>query len=46
VPKKCVEVYRGPYYTGYEKSSTVRHGGSVSPEEFPDIVLAVADLLR
>lgn len=45
VPKKCVEVYREPHFTGYAKTAIVKHGGTVAPEAFPDIALAVADLL-
>lgn len=45
VPKKCVEIYREPHYTGYASSSIVKHGGKVSPEAFPDMVISVEELL-
>ncbi|HBH00339.1 MAG TPA: Uma2 family endonuclease [Candidatus Rokubacteria bacterium] len=41
----CVEVYRRPGPAGYQDSRVARRGESLAPHAFPDVALAVADLL-
>ena len=40
-----LHVYRDPAGNGYTTHLTFRHGDSISPAAFPDVLLKVADLL-
>jgi Uma2 family endonuclease len=42
---ETVEVHRTPAPEGYRDSERVLRGGSVSPAAFPDLLVAVADIL-
>jgi len=41
----AVEVHRGPGPQGYTSSERIGRGGTVAPAVFPDVVLAVTDVL-
>jgi Uma2 family endonuclease len=45
LPGDRIEVYRTPRAGRYEWSTTLGRRDSVSPEAFPDVVIAVADIL-
>jgi len=45
-PDKCVEVYREPTPEGYRHCSRVDHEGSLAPQAFPDLRLAVRQFMR
>ena len=40
-----LEVYRDPSSDGYQTTTVLSAGASVSPEAFPDVVLAVDDII-
>ncbi len=42
---EVIEVYRDPAPEGYRTARRARRGGQVSPAAFPDVALAVDDLL-
>lgn len=46
IPGGRIEVHREPAADGYQSVQTVGSGGSVSPSAFPDLVVAVDDVLR
>jgi Uma2 family endonuclease len=41
-----LEIYREPHFTGYASKTILRAGDQVSPQEFPDAVVDVAELLK
>jgi Uma2 family endonuclease len=45
LPEGTLEVHRGPGPDGYREVRHLRRGDSIAPEAFPDVVLAVSDLL-
>jgi Uma2 family endonuclease len=45
VPQRVLEVYRAPGLPGYQERQTHQSGERVAPLAFPDLQLAVADLL-
>ena len=45
VPRERLEVYREPGPDGYGRVEVVDRGGSVAPERFPDVRVAVNDVL-
>jgi Uma2 family endonuclease len=45
IPDECIEVYRQPGLSGYDKCELVPRSGSIAPLEFPDVVIRVADVL-
>ena len=44
--EQCVEVYREPHYTGYSGVTILHPGDTVSPGAFPDVKVALSELLR
>jgi Uma2 family endonuclease len=46
LPATTIEVYREPLFTGYGAHKTLHAGDQASPQAFPDVVLAVAELLK
>jgi len=46
IPKRCIEVYADPEGSAYTHSTRYELGQSLSPAAFPDIVIAVSDVLR
>ena len=46
IPEKCVEVYSEPTADGYRQCMKVDHDGSLSPQAFPDLELAVRQIMR
>jgi Uma2 family endonuclease len=45
LPGEALEVYRRPAPSGYQQVERVARGGSVAPEAFPDVALAVDAVL-
>ncbi len=45
IPAELVEVYRNPSPNGYESVQQFRHGETISPLAFPDIVISVDEIL-
>ncbi len=41
-----IEVYREPHFVGYSSKTILKPGETVSPAAFPDLRIAIADLLR
>lgn len=41
-----VEVYREPHFTGYASKAILRAGDQAKPQEFPDVAVDVAELLK
>jgi Uma2 family endonuclease len=41
-----VEVYREPHFTGYGSKTVLRAGDQAKPQEFPDVAVDVAELLK
>ena len=46
LPAKTIEVYRDPHFTGYGSNQTLRAGDQASPLAFPDVAVAVGELLK
>ena len=45
VARDAIEVYRGPEGARYRQRQVIGRGDSVSPEAFPDLLLAAVDIL-
>jgi Uma2 family endonuclease len=45
VPGEHIEVYRGPTPDGYDSVEVVARGGTVTPQAFPDVPVAVDEIL-
>jgi len=41
-----IEVYREPHFTGYGSKTVLRGGGTAFPQAFPDVAVAVGELLK
>jgi Uma2 family endonuclease len=46
VRTKCIDVYRDPREEGYRSHERITHAGTVVPSCFPDVVVAVRDVVR
>lgn len=45
IPGERLEVHRNPSEDGYRTTTVLTRGESASPEAFPDVSLAVADII-
>jgi len=46
LPERCIEVYTGPSPGAYAHCERYEHGQAIRLSGFPDVVIAVADVLR
>ena len=46
LPERCIEVYTGPSPGAYAHCERYEHGQAIRLNGFPDVVIAVADVLR
>ncbi len=46
LPERCIEVYTGPSPGTYAHCERYEHGQAIRLSGFPDVVIAVADVLR
>ena len=46
LPERCIEVYTGPSPGAYAHCERYKHGQAIRLSGFPDVVIAVADVLR
>jgi Uma2 family endonuclease len=46
LPERCIEVYTGPSPGAYARCERYEHGQSIRLSGFPDVSIAVADVLR
>jgi Uma2 family endonuclease len=45
IPESRIEVYRQPTSQGYQEVLHIRRGGNLTPVAFPDLSLAIDDIL-
>ena len=46
LPERCIEVYRDPKEAAYTSKSVHALGDTVTMQKFPDVTVAVSDVIR